>query len=120
MSLADTTSIDLVTRLPGEPARAVLLIYDNTKMADDREREDALQRKLMSYLLFVESGQFAEAYPALADAQLSVEVVCSISPTHNMRLIEGVRSAESSGIFMPVKVTGEAEFRAKLGLSKGK
>lgn len=118
MSLADITSIDLVTRLPGEPARAALLIYDNGEIADDCERENALQSKLMSYLLFVESGQFTEAYPTLADAELSVEVVCSVAPTDGMRLIEGVRSPERSGFFMPVNVTEETEFRAKLGLSK--
>lgn len=118
MSLADITSVDLVIRLPGEPARAALLIYDSGEIADDGEREKALQNKLKAYLLFVESGQFTETYPALADAELSVEVVCSIAPTDGMRMIEGVRSPEGSGLFIPVNVTEETEFRARLGLSK--
>ncbi len=120
MSLTDATTIDLVTRLPGKPARAALLIYDNGEIVDDLERENALQRKLSTYLLFVESGQFAEAYPALSDAKLSVEVVCSVAPTDGMRLIEGVRHPQRSDFFLPVNIAGETEFRAKLGLSQAK
>lgn len=118
MSLADITYIDLVTRLPGEPARAALLIYDNGEIVDALERESALQKKLAAYLTFVETGQFAETYPTLADAELSVEVVCSVAPTDSMKLIEGVRHPQRSDFFLPVHVTEEAEFRAKLGLSK--
>jgi hypothetical protein len=120
MSLTDAATIDLVTRLPGEPARAALLIYDNGEIADDLERENALRRKLSAYLLFVESGQFTEAYPGLSDAELSVEVVCSVAPTDGMKLIEGVRPPHRSDFFLPVNIAGEAEFRAKLGLSKAK
>lgn len=120
MSLADITTIDLVARLPGEPARAALVIYDNGEIADDRERENALQRKLASYLLFVESGQFAEVYSALAGAKVSVEVVCSVAPTDGMKLIEGVHGSERSDLFMPVNVTEEAEFRERWGFSNAK
>ena len=120
MSLTDTTTIDLITRLPGEPTRVALLIYDNGEIADDRERENALEKKLASYLMFVESGQFAEAYSAWAEAEISVEVVCSVAPTEGMKLIEGMYGSERSDLFMPINVAEEAEFRAKLGLSKTK
>jgi hypothetical protein len=117
VSLMDVSTIDLITRLPGEPARAALVIYDNGEISSDLERENALGRKLRAYLLFVESGQLTEAYPDLADAALSVEVVCSIAPTTDMRLIEGVYSPDRSDFFLPVNVTEEMEFRMKLGLS---
>ncbi|BGE88010.1 MULTISPECIES: DUF6572 domain-containing protein [Methylosinus] len=120
MSLTDFASIDLVARVPGDPRRVMLLIYDKGEYADDIERECALQRKLSAYLLFVETGQFAETYPALANAKLSVEVVCLIAPTARMKLIESVHSANHSGFFLPVNVSEEAEFRSKWGLSEAK
>ena len=91
MSLTDIASIDLVTRLPGEPARVALLIYDSGEIANEHGRENALQRKLLAYLLFVNAGQFAESCPASVDAELSVEVVCSVAPTDGMKHIEGIR-----------------------------
>ena len=118
MSLTDISTIDLVTRLPGDPARAVLVIYDNGEITDDCERESALQRRLLSYLLFVNSGQFAKSFPAVADAQLSIEVVCSVAPTDGMMHIEGVRHPGRPDFFLPVNVAKESDFRAKFGLSK--
>lgn len=51
MSLTDVTTIDLVARLPGEPARVALLVYDNGEILDDLERKNALERKLSAYRL---------------------------------------------------------------------
>lgn len=118
MSLIDVANIDMVIRLPGEPLRAALIIYDGGEIVSELEREQALQSKLAAYLMFVETGQFAEAYSALADAEISVEVVCSVAPSDGMRLIGGTRGSERSDLFMPVNVSEEAEFREKLGLSK--
>lgn len=118
MSLAEVTTIDLVIRMPGEKARAALLIYDTGEIVDDLERENALQKKLFAYLLFVNSGQFTKAYPALADAELSVEVVCSATPTDRMKHIEGVRHPDRPDFMLPVNVIEEAEFRRGWGSHK--
>jgi len=118
MSLTDVTTIDLVIRLPRMPERVALLICDSGEITDDLEREEALQKKLAAYLLFVESGQFAKAYPALSDAELSVEVMCVVAPTDRMKLIEGVRDSNRPDFFLPVNVAEEGELRMKLGLSQ--
>jgi hypothetical protein len=116
MSLRNATSIDLVTRFPGEPGRVALVIVDGGEIPDDLEREAALHRKLQTYLRFVGSGQFAQAFPILANAELSVEVVCSTAPTERMRQIEAVRHSHQTELFLPVDVNEEAVFRAKFEL----
>jgi hypothetical protein len=61
MSLAQQNKLDLVTVLPGNP-RVVLVAYDGGEVSDPQLREQALQKKLMAYLQFVISGQFARTY----------------------------------------------------------
>lgn len=68
-------------------------------------------------IVFVESGQFAKAYPALTDAEVSVEVVCSVAPTDAMKLIKEVRHPNCFDFVLPVNIAEEPEFRAKFGLS---
>ncbi|MDQ0468255.1 DUF6572 domain-containing protein [Labrys wisconsinensis] len=117
MSLSDFTSIDLITRLPGVSSRVGLVIYDNGDIADDAERESALRRKLSAYLLFVVSGQFAKAYPSVADCELSAEVVCATPPTEAMKQMEAVHAPGIPDFVLPVNVTEDAAFRARFGLS---
>ena len=115
MSLRDIDSIDIVMRMPGADVRAALIVYDTGDVADPRDREALLQKKLASYLEFVRSGQFGKSNPELAGHPISIEVICSLPPTDAMRQIQNVsdRSGEHS---LPVNVTSDQEFRARLGL----
>ncbi len=116
MSLSNSAAIDLVSMLPGEPGRSMLIIYDNGEITDGSERERAFKKKLSPYVLFVRSGQFSDVYPGLSDAVLSIEVVCSLPPTEGMKSIAGMHSRGVSNLFLPVNISEEVEFRRKMGL----
>lgn len=114
MSLADYGTVDLVTRLPGDASKVALVVYDDGNVSDDFEREAALEKKLSTYVMFVKTGQFREAYPDLNRCTLIVEVVCSTPPTHHMKQIETIADDE---FVLPVNVGMESDFRARLGLA---
>jgi hypothetical protein len=118
MALEDFATVDLVTRLPGSIPRAALVISDNGLIMSDGERETALQRKLSSYMFFVQSGQFREQYPMLAEMELSVEVVCSSPPTRAMKEIGCITHPDDPEFSLAVFVSEEAEFRTRLGLEE--
>jgi hypothetical protein len=113
MSLAQHDRIDLVTLLPNSP-RIALIAYDGGEVPDAQSREDALQKKLVTYLQFVVSGQFARTYAQFLDRELCILVVCSNPPTAGMKKIEGIRDHAHSETFLPVEVISDAEFRERL------
>lgn len=113
MSLVQQDTIDLVTILPGDP-RVVLLAYDGGEVPDPPLREQALQRKLSSYLQFVISGQFARNYPELLDRELCVVVLCTNPPSEGMSRIKGIRNHTQPDTFIPVEVMTHADFEVLL------
>jgi len=113
MSLAQVNKVDLVTVLPGNP-RVVLVAYDGGEIPDPQLREQALQKKLMAYLQFIISGQFARTYSQFLDRDLSILVVCANTPTDGMERIKGIRDHAHSETFLPVEITTDADFRASL------
>ena len=113
MSLVNTDVIDIVTLVPGK-TRVALVIVDDGLLPDDQSREQALQKKLTSYLQFVVSGQFARTYPDLLDRDLLISVVCTNRPSDEMRKIKGIRDHVHPETFLPVEVGTETEFRARL------
>lgn len=114
MSLESPGTIDMVVRHPRDSARVALVIYDGGEISDSAAREEALQKKLAAYLLFVSSGQFGEAYPQLVDAEPYIAVVCRVPPTEGMRQIEGLHNPRNPAVVLGVEVVGDAEFRAKI------
>ena len=113
MSLTQQNKVDLVTVLRGNP-QAVLVAYDAGEVPDPQLREQALQTKLMAYLQFVISGQFARTYPQFLDRELGIMVVCVNAPTEGMKEIKGIRDHAHPENFLPVEITTDAEFRASL------
>lgn len=113
MSLAQHDVIDLVSLLPGNP-RIALIAYDGGEVPDTASREDALQKKLVTYLQFVVSGQFARTYPQFLDREPCILIVCLNPPTDGMKKIEGIRDHAHSETFLSVEVIADAEFRARL------
>jgi hypothetical protein len=113
MSLADVNKVDLVAVLPGNP-RVVLVARDDGEVPDPNQREEALQRKLSSYLQFVISGQFARTYPQFADREIAIAVVCLNAPTEGMMKIKGIQDHARPETFLPVEISTEAELRASL------
>jgi len=113
MGLDRPDKMDLVAVLPRNP-RVVLVAYDGGEIPDPQQREQALQKKLVAYLQFVISGQFARAYPKYLDRELCILVVCANAPTEGMTKIEGIRDHVHPETFLPVEITTDAEFQASL------
>jgi hypothetical protein len=119
MSLAQQDKVDLVTVLPGNP-RVVLVAYDGGEVPDPQERAQALQKKLMSYLQFVISGQFARTYSQFLDRDICIMIVCLRPPTEEMTKIKGIRDHAHSETFLPVEIITDAEFREGLAQTNPK
>ena len=84
-----------------------MVAYDGGEVPDTLEREEALQKKLATYLEFVASGQFLQTYPQYSDLG-----VCLNPPTEGMKKIHGIRDHDRHETFLTVTVTSDAEFRA--------
>ena len=114
MSLLKPDHVELVTLLPGAPARVALIAYDGGEISDAEAREKALQKKLIAYLQFVVSGQFATAYPQFLDREPCIRVVCAHPPTEKMKDIDGIRDPAHPETLLSVEVTTDAAFREVL------
>lgn len=112
MSLRNFTEVDLIVRMPEDPTRTALVIYDGGEVPEAEEREIALQKKLAAYLEFVASGQFRRTHPDLSDTALSIEVVCLHPPTEGMTQVESIRDSVGR-LSLPVNVTSDENFRAR-------
>jgi hypothetical protein len=112
MGLESIHTVDMVIRLPGEPLRGALILYDDGGIHDVRARDAALDAKLLAYLKFVTSGQLAASFPQFSGVEIFIKVVCRATPTSHMREIEGVH--DTGGTFLPIQVMTEAEFTSRL------
>ena len=111
MSLAKSDVIDLVVLMPDKQTVALVAFDDgDLPVADSRER--ALQKKLVTYLQFVDTGQFIESYPEHADQGVRIIVVCMSPPSDEMRMILEIRAHDKPETSLPVEVLSDAEFRA--------
>ncbi len=88
-----------------------LVAYDGGEIPDALEREDALQKKLATYLDFVASGQFLQTYPQYSDLGVDILIVCLYPPTDGMKKIHGIRDHDRHETFLTVTITSDAEFR---------
>ena len=113
MSITKCDTIDLVTILPGDE-RIALVAFDEGAIPDTKSRELALQKKLVTYLRFIVSGQLARSFSQFCDRDLHIIVVCSTPPTEGMMSIEGIRDHAHSETFIPVEVIEEAEFHNRI------
>jgi hypothetical protein len=97
--------------LTPDKRKVALIAFDDGQVIPVEDRENALQKKLVSYLQFVVSGQFLRAYPGHGDLGVCVTVVCMVPPTEGMKKIKGIRDHERPESFLSVEVTTDAEFR---------
>lgn len=111
MSLEKPEVIDVIFLSP-DKKKVSLVVYDGGEVPAPAEREQALQKKLHTYLEFVASGQFLKTYPEHADRGVTALVVCLNPPTEGMKKIEGIRDHDRPETFLPVEVTTDAAFRA--------
>ncbi len=117
MSLVNINTIDLVTILPGE-SRVTLVVDDNEEIEDAIRREEALLKKLETYLKFVVSGQFAALYPGHTHQELCIKVVCLLPPTERMKKTRGIRDHAHPETFSPVEIVSSKEFGNQMAKAK--
>ena len=113
MTLAKSDSIDIVFLAP-DKKKVSLVAYDGGEVPEPTEREEALQRKLQTYLEFVACGQFLRIYPQHSDIGVDILVVCLNAPTVGMKQIHGIKDHDRPETFLPVTVMTDTEFRAML------
>jgi hypothetical protein len=113
MTLVKSDSIDIVFLAP-DKKKVSLVAYDGGEVPDATDREEALQKKLRSYLEFVASGQFLQTYPQYSDIGVDIMVVCLNPPTESMKKIQGIRDHDRPETFLTVTVITDAEFRSTL------
>jgi hypothetical protein len=117
MSLENLAVIDLIV-LSLDKKKVSLVVYDGGEIPVPAEREQALQKKLRTYLEFVASGRFLNDYPEHADRGVCALVVCLNPPTEGMNAIEGIRDHDRPETFLSVEITTDAEFRASFPKKK--
>jgi hypothetical protein len=79
MSVDEPNLIDI---LSFDPARreTVLTISDHLDWTDTIGHQEILQRKLNSYLAFVESGELRQKYPEAQDGKICLKIVLKFKP----------------------------------------
>lgn len=117
MALDKTDVVDILL-LSRDKTRVLMVVYDGGEIPEPAEREQALQKKLHTYLDFVASGHFLKTYPEHADRGVIVTVVCLHPPTPGMKQIESIRDHGGPESFLPVEVMTDAEFRASIAIPK--
>lgn len=110
MTMREITSVDMVVELPGEEPRVGLVIVDDGKWGSHGERLAALRKKLAFYVFFVQTGHIARAYPDLAGADASIEVICRTRPTAEMRRIQQIVHRGPPWVEIDVHVSDWNEF----------
>jgi hypothetical protein len=104
MSLSNAEVIDLVVLTP-DKKQVALIIVDGGDISEGNIREEALHKKLLSYLNFVASGQFVKLYPEHADRGVFIKVMCyNTAPTDGMMKIKGIRDHDRQESFLPVEI----------------
>jgi hypothetical protein len=83
MSIDNTQVVDAIGTEKGGTL-VTLTITDHLGWGDD-EHLLLLQKKLNTYLAFIESGEIHEAYPAAKDKPLRINVVCKYVPDERGR-----------------------------------
>jgi hypothetical protein len=79
VSVEQTDVVDILS-IDRETGHVVLTISDHLDWFDSLGHQMILQRKLNSYLAFVESGEILEQYPKAKDRPIAFDVIFRFLP----------------------------------------
>ncbi len=98
MSVEQTDMVDILG-IDRETGHVVLTESDHLNWSDTVGHQTILQKKLNTYLAFVESGEILEQYPTAKDRPVAFRVVFQVPPDESGRaLLARAREAiESAG-----------------------
>lgn len=80
MSVEQSDVVDIVS-VDATTGHVVLSISDHLDWSDARAHEIILQRKLNTYLAFVESGEILKSYPNAKDRPVTFNIVFKFRPS---------------------------------------
>ena len=84
MSVEQTDVVDIIS-FDRETGQVVLTISDHLDWSDSVGHQAILQKKLNTYLAFVESGEILEQYPKAKDRPVVFKVVFRVPPDDSGR-----------------------------------
>ena len=79
MSVEQTDIVDIVS-IERETGNVILTISDHLDWSDSVAHQTILQKKLNTYLAFVETGEILEQYPKAKDRPVVLNVVFRFPP----------------------------------------
>jgi hypothetical protein len=85
MSVEQTDVVDIVS-IDRETGHVVLTISDHLDWSDSLGHQAILQKKLNTYLSFVESGEILEQYPKAKDRPVAFRVVFRVPSDESGRV----------------------------------
>ncbi len=98
MSVEQTDVVDILG-IDRETGHVVLTVSDHLDWSDTVGHQTILQKKLNTYLAFVESGEILEQYPTARDRPVAFRVVFQVPPDESGRafLARARKAIESAG-----------------------
>jgi hypothetical protein len=111
MSVEQTDVVDILG-IDRETGHVVLTISDHLDCSDSVKHQTILQKKLNTYLAFVESGEILGQYPEAKDRPVAFRVVFQVPPDESGRaFVARAREAiESAGFTLRDEVFTGARF----------
>ena len=109
MTVEETKVIDIMGIDTGT-GEVVLTISDHLDWSNSVEHQNILQRKLNTYLAFVESAEILESYPQAKDRPVVFQVVFKYRPDREGRgfLHRAQKVIESAGFTLRHEVFAES------------
>ena len=98
MSVDQKDTVDFISTSP--EGNVMLTISDHLPWDKKNEHLLALQDKLNSYLMFIESGEIFESYPTAKSKSLIIEVVMKYKPNEVVLvfLTQSKNTIENTGV----------------------
>jgi hypothetical protein len=99
MSIEQTDVVDILG-IDRKTGHVVLTVSDHLDWSDSLGHQAILQKKLNTYLAFVESGEILEQYPTAKDRPVAFRVVFQVPPDESGRafLTRAREVIESAGL----------------------
>ena len=109
MSVEDS-GVDDIVSVDRNGGHVVLTVSDHLDWSDSVAHQEALQKKLNTYLAFIESGEILERYPDARNRPVSLEVVFEFKPDRDGEtfLIKARQVIESAGFQFRHKIFADS------------
>ena len=99
MSVEESSTVDIIS-IDRKTGQVILTISDHLDWHDSKDHQMLLQRKLNSYIAFVESGEILRSYPDAKGKSITFKVVFKFRPDRDAEsFLERARGIVASAGF---------------------